>query len=224
MSKFKLFTFLCATASFIVIAACAPAAAPAPPTSDAAMMAKETDAAMMTAKETDTVMMAKETESAMMTAKETDTAMMVKETDTAMMAKETDTAMMTAHETETAVAKPTDAAMSKPTEGAMMMLEFPAEQFAAHFVDSMPMHKATLDKLPAQVLLNFNFTLSDASTITIEKDGKALKTAPGKLGDKKLSMTADLPSDAGMGLYLVKYKACWPDNSCHDGQFAFYVK
>lgn len=224
MSKFKLFTFLCATASFIVIAACAPAAAPAPPTSDAAMMAKETDAAMMTAKETDTVMMAKETESAMMTAKETDTAMMVKETDTAMMAKETDTAMMTAHETETAVAKPTDAAMSKPTEGAMMMLEFPAEQFAAHFVDSMPMHKATLDKLPAQVLLNFNFTLSDASTITIEKDGKALKTAPGKLGDKKLSMTADLPSDAGMGLYLVKYKACWPDKSCHDGQFAFYVK
>lgn len=224
MSKFKLFTFLCATASFIVIAACAPAAAPAPPTSDAAMMAKETDAAMMTAKETDTVMMAKETESAMMTEKETDTAMMVKETDTAMMAKETDTAMMTAHETETAVAKPTDAAMSKPTEGAMMMLEFPAEQFAAHFVDSMPMHKATLDKLPAQVLLNFNFTLSDASTITIEKDGKALKTAPGKLGDKKLSMTADLPSDAGMGLYLVKYKACWPDNSCHDGQFAFYVK
>lgn len=224
MSKFKLFTFLCATASFIVIAACAPAAAPAPPTSDAAMMAKETDAAMMTAKETDTVMMAKETESAMMTAKETDTAMMVKATDTAMMAKETDTAMMTAHETETAVAKPTDAAMSKPTEGAMMMLEFPAEQFAAHFVDSMPMHKATLDKLPAQVLLNFNFTLSDASTITIEKDGKALKTAPGKLGDKKLSMTADLPSDAGMGLYLVKYKACWPDNSCHDGQFAFYVK
>lgn len=224
MSKFKLFTFLCATASFIVIAACAPAAAPAPPTSDAAMMAKETDAAMMTAKETDTVMMAKETESAMMTAKETDTAMMVKETDTAMMAKETDTAMMTAHETETAVAKPTDAAMSKPTEGAMMMPEFPAEQFAAHFVDSMPMHKATLDKLPAQVLLNFNFTLSDASTITIEKDGKALKTAPGKLGDKKLSMTADLPSDAGMGLYLVKYKACWPDNSCHDGQFAFYVK
>lgn len=224
MSKFKLFTFLCATASFIVIAACAPAAAPAPPTSDAAMMAKETDAAMMTAKETDTAMMAKETESAIMTAKETDTAMMVKETDTAMMAKETDTAMMTAHETETAVAKPTDAAMSKPTEGAMMMPEFPAEQFAAHFVDSMPMHKATLDKLPAQVLLNFNFTLSDASTITIEKDGKALKTAPGKLGDKKLSMTADLPSDAGMGLYLVKYKACWPDNSCHDGQFAFYVK
>ncbi len=224
MSKFKLFTFLCATASFIVIAACAPAAAPAPPTSDTAMMAKETDAAMMTAKETDTVMMAKETESAMMTAKETDTAMMVKETDTAMMAKETDTAMMTAHETETAVAKPTDAAMSKPTEGAMMMPEFPAEQFAAHFVDSMPMHKATLDKLPAQVLLNFNFTLSDASTITIEKDGKALKTTPGKLGDKKLSMTADLPSDAGMGLYLVKYKACWPDKSCHDGQFAFYVK
>jgi methionine-rich copper-binding protein CopC len=123
-----------------------------------------------------------------------------------MMAKETDTAMM-AEETSAA-----------------MMPEFPQQQFAAHFVDSMPMHEGTLDSVPEQVVLNFNFTLSDASTITIEKDGKELKTAPGTLGDNKLSMTAEIPADAGTGLYLVKYKACWPDNSCHNGQFAFAVK
>mgnify|MGYP000563055960 CR=1 FL=1 len=159
----------------------------------------------------DTAMMAKETDTAMM-AKETDTAMMAHETNTAMMAKETESAMM---------AKPTDAAMSSNDS---MMFKFPSQQFAAHFVDSMPMHEATLEKIPAQVVLNFNFTLSDASTITLEKDGKELKTAPGKLGDKKLSMTTEIPPDAGAGLYLVKYKACWPDSSCHDGQFAFAVK
>jgi methionine-rich copper-binding protein CopC len=154
----------------------------------------------------DAAMMAKETETAMM-AKETDTAMMAKGTDTAMMAKETDTAMM-----------------AKETDTAMMGAEFPPERFDAHFVDSMPMHKGVLDALPAQVLLNFNFTLSDASTITIEKDGKELKSAPGMLGANKLSMKTEIPADAGAGLYLVKYKACWPDNSCHDGQFAFAVK
>jgi hypothetical protein len=37
-------------------------------------------------------------------------------------------------------------------------------------------------------------------------------------------MSTDLPADAGAGLYLVKYTACWPDGSCHDGQFAFAVK
>lgn len=167
MRKLKVITFLLGCAALIVLAACASAATPAPPTADSAMMAKETD-----------------------------TAMSAKAPDTAMMSQTSDA----------------------------MMVKFPAQQFAAHFVDSMPMHKATLDQLPAQVLLNFNFTLSDASTITIEKDGKEIKTGAGKLGDKKLSMSTEIPNDAGAGLYLVKYKACWPDNSCHNGQFAFAVK
>ncbi|MBI4675271.1 MAG: copper resistance protein CopC [Chloroflexi bacterium] len=207
-TKFAVLSFVGGVLIFFA-AACAPSAAPQV---NNAAMAKETDTAMM-AKETESAaMMAKETESAAMMAKETDTAMMAKETDTAMMAKETDTAAM---------AKPTDAAMNQSDA---MMPKFPPQQFAAHFVDSMPVHEATLVALPQLVLLNFNFTLSPASTITIEKDGKELKTAPGKLSDNKLAMTAELPVGAGMGLYLVKYKACWPDNSCHTGQFAFYVK
>lgn len=208
MLKPKTLVLLFACFVLAVTAACAPAA-PAQPTTDAAMM-KATDAAMMM-QATDTAMMAKSTSDAAMM-KATDTAMMMKATDTAMMMHATDTAMMAQ----------TPDAMAKTPEA--MMPEFPQQQFAAHFVDSMPMHMAMLDKLPPQVVLDFNFTLSDASTITIEKDGKELKSAAGMLGDKKLSMTTELPADAGAGLYLVKYKACWPDNSCHNGQFAFLVK
>lgn len=203
MSKSKTIAVLFAGLVLAITAGCASAAAPAQPATDVAML-----------QATDTAMMAKSTESAAMMMQATDTAMMAKSTDTAMMMHATDTAMM---------AKSTESAMMAQTPKAMMP-EFPKEQFAAHFVDSMPMHMATLAKLPAQVLLNFNFTLSDASTITIERDGKELKSAAGILGDKKLSMTSEIPSDAGAGLYLIKYKACWPDNSCHNGQFAFLVQ
>lgn len=201
MSRSKMFSLPLALFILVGAAACAPAVA-VQPTADTAMMAKETDTAMM----------AKETESAAMMAKETDTAMMAKETESAaMMAKETDTATMS--KTPEATGGDGDA-----------MMTLPPQQFAAHFVDSMPMHEAVLAEIPQLVLLNFNFTLSDASTITIEKDGKEIKTGAGELGDKKLSMTSMVPQDMGAGVYVVKYKACWPDNSCHDGQFAFVVK
>jgi plastocyanin len=36
-------------------------------------------------------------------------------------------------------------------------------------------------------------------------------------------MRAPLGS-AGDGLYEVSYHACWPDASCHDGKFAFWVE
>jgi methionine-rich copper-binding protein CopC len=194
----------------LVLAACSPAAS-LQPTADSAIMAKETESAAM---------MAKETESAAMMMQETDTAMMAKETESAAMTmKETDTAMM-AKETESAMMSETPDAMSEQGDA---MMTIPPQQFAAHFVDSMPMHEEHVASVPEMVLLNFNFTLSDASTITIEKDGKELVSGAGKLGDKKLSMTSALPADAGPGLYVVKYTACWPDNSCHDGQFAFVV-
>jgi len=36
-------------------------------------------------------------------------------------------------------------------------------------------------------------------------------------------MSAPLPANVGKGLYQVDYKACWPDQSCHTGKFAFIV-
>lgn len=166
---------------------CAPAAAPPPPTSDAAMMAKETDTAMMQA------------------------------TDTAMMAKGTDTAM-----------SPTTQAMASGTDTAMghdgMMMELPPEKVAMHFVDSMPMHGETLAAIPKLVQINFNSTLGDGSTITVDRDGKELVSDLAKLDAKGMGMSIELPADAGAGVYVVKFKACWLDKSCHEGQFAFTVK
>ncbi len=42
-------------------------------------------------------------------------------------------------------------------------------------------------------------------------------------GARKLTLETTLPAGAGDGTYTVDYKACWPDGSCHDGQFAFIV-
>ena len=36
-------------------------------------------------------------------------------------------------------------------------------------------------------------------------------------------MWVPLPANSGDGLYVVDYKACWPDRSCHNGRFAFTV-
>ncbi len=55
------------------------------------------------------------------------------------------------------------------------------------------------------------------------RNGVALETGKLVLGEKMLSMSVMLPSDAGDGVYLVKYKACWADGTCDDGQFGFQV-
>ncbi len=146
-------------------------------------------------------------------------AMMKKETATpeAMMKKETATpeAMMK-KETGTP-----GAMMAQETPDAMMA-KLPDQLFAAHFVDSAPKHGDTFVQVPGKVLINFNFTLNEPSAITVLKDDKPVEVKT-VIASNKLSMSAVLPSNAGDGLYLVKYKACWPDRSCHDGQFAFIV-
>jgi len=117
-----------------------------------------------------------------------------------------------------------DAMMKKETPaGDAMMKKIPEQMFAAHFVDSMPKHGETLAKSPEKLVLNFNFTLADNSTIVVTKDGAPVSVGNLMLGDKMLAMSATLPMNAGEGLYVVKYKACWPDRSCNDGQFAFLV-
>ncbi len=150
---------------------------------------------------------------------------MKKETATpeAMMAKTPDAAM--AKPTDAAMAKPTDAAMAKTPDAVSKgdaMMKLPDQMFAAHFVDSAPKHGDAFAKAPDKVLINFNFTLSEPSAITVLKDDKPIQVKT-VLASNNLSMSAALPNDAGDGVYLVKYKACWPDKSCHDGAFAFVV-
>ena len=140
-------------------------------------------------------------EDAMMKKAETPGAAMVKETPGAMMDKE-------------------GAAMEKP--GAMMD-KLPNQLFAAHFVDSYPKHGETFAQPPEKALINFNFTLGDPSSITVTKDGTRVNTSALAYGERNLSMSVAIPSNSGDGLYVVDYKACWPDRSCHDGRYAFMV-
>ncbi|MBI5031007.1 MAG: cupredoxin domain-containing protein [Chloroflexi bacterium] len=148
--------------------------------------------------------------------------------DTMMKPMPTGDAMMsqTTPTTDAMMAKtsPTPDAMmmSTPTAEAMMT-KLPDQLFAAHFVDSAPMHGQSFAVVPDKVLINFNFTLDESSSINVTKDNMPITLGKVMLGERKLSMSAILPKDAGDGLYVVKYKACWPDKSCHDGQFAFRV-
>jgi len=116
-----------------------------------------------------------------------------------------------------------DAMMNKATPTAEAMMKAPDQMFAAHFVDSAPMHNQAFALVPDKVLINFNFTLDETSSIAVTKDDKPVTLGKVMLSERKFSLSATLPKDAGDGSYVVKYKACWPDKSCHDGLFAFKV-
>lgn len=115
------------------------------------------------------------------------------------------------------------AAMDKKDD-AMAMEKLPDQMIAAHFVGSTPKHGETLVAVPDKLALNFDFTLNKTSAISVTKDGGTVAVAAAQYDERSLMMSTTLPKTAGNGLYVVKYKACWPDNSCHDGQFAFTVK
>jgi methionine-rich copper-binding protein CopC len=108
-------------------------------------------------------------------------------------------------------------------EAKAMAEKLPDQQFAAHFVNSTPNHRATFAQMPDKVVINFDFTLSETSTITVSKDGAPVVSAKPTFSGNKLTMSAPLPANVGNGLYQVDYKACWPDQSCHTGKFAFTV-
>lgn len=124
--------------------------------------------------------------------------------------------------TTTDTMKKDDAMMSK-TDAMTKSDGLPKETVAAHFTASTPAHGATLTQAPSEIVLNFNFTLHDISTVTVTRNGSPVTTGPLAFGDRKLSLRAPLTGGVGEGLYVVTYKACWPDQSCHDGQFGFTV-
>ncbi len=125
--------------------------------------------------------------------------------------------------------KPEDAMMEKPGDAmekpgdAMMMEKLPDQKFAAHFVDSAPAHGDAFALVPERVVINFDFTLQSSSSIQVTRDNQSVQTGPVTLGERNLSMSVTLPDDAGNGAYHVTYRACWPDTSCHDGEFGFTV-
>lgn len=95
---------------------------------------------------------------------------------------------------------------------------------SAHYESNTPAHASVLAAPPINIVLDFNFDLhSSKSTIEILKDGKDYGVGGVTVDTNKLTMRRNFDPSAPDGVYTVKYSACWPDGSCHDGQFQFAI-
>ncbi len=100
---------------------------------------------------------------------------------------------------------------------------FPSPKKSAHYESNTPSHGMTLAGVPINVVIDFNFDLAKPSEIKINKDGRDFGISDTIIDSNNLAMRRAMTSDAPDGLYTVEYKACWPDNSCHDGNFQFAI-
>jgi plastocyanin/methionine-rich copper-binding protein CopC len=97
------------------------------------------------------------------------------------------------------------------------------EKKTPHYESSTPANDMVLAAPPPNVTIDFNFDLAGDSSIEIAKDGKAYGSGETSIDENKLALRRSMKQDAPDGSYLVKYTACWPDGSCHDGQFSFRI-
>lgn len=101
---------------------------------------------------------------------------------------------------------------------------FSSPKKSAHYESNTPEHGAILAGVPINVVINFNFDLAEPSEIKILKDGKNYGVGETIIDANKLSMRRNMDTASPDGLYRVEYKACWPDKSCHDGNFEFEIR
>jgi plastocyanin/methionine-rich copper-binding protein CopC len=94
---------------------------------------------------------------------------------------------------------------------------------SAHYETNTPEHGATLAGVPANVVIDFNFDLAKPSEIKILKDSKEYGIEETVIDSNKLSMRKKMDPASPDGMYRVEYNACWPDGSCHDGNFQFVI-
>lgn len=94
---------------------------------------------------------------------------------------------------------------------------------AAHYESNTPAHASTLPAPPINVVIDFNFDLAPPSSISVTSKGKEYGTGETVIDDSKLAMRRAVDPQAPDGLYEVAYTACWPDGSCHDGNFQFAI-
>ncbi|MDP2671777.1 MAG: plastocyanin/azurin family copper-binding protein [bacterium] len=93
-----------------------------------------------------------------------------------------------------------------------------------HFLDSTPLHNETYAAQPINVTINFDFDLSDKSRVSVtDKSGKEWSEGEVLIEDSKTALKRMLKGEMLNGEYLVKYTACWPDDSCHEGNFSFTI-
>lgn len=118
----------------------------------------------------------------------------------------------------------TNQSAEPPTQDTSLGFNFTQPKKSAYYVSNTPEHGDVLGSLPQEVVIAFNFDLSNKSTISVTKDGKEVSTGSVTIDPDKLVMRKKVAQDSGTGLYTVNYNACWPDGSCHDGQFQFGVE
>jgi len=94
---------------------------------------------------------------------------------------------------------------------------------SAHYESNTPAHGSILAGVPINIVIDFNFDLAKPSEIQILKDGVDFGLGETIIDTSKLTLRRSVNKDAADGLYTVKYKACWPDGSCHDGSFQFAI-
>ena len=93
-----------------------------------------------------------------------------------------------------------------------------------HFLDSTPLHGETYASQPINVTLNFDFDLATESEISVTStNNKEWTVGEVIIEDNKTALKKDLEQNMPDGSYLVLYKACWFDKSCHEGQFSFKI-
>lgn len=92
-----------------------------------------------------------------------------------------------------------------------------------HYVSSTPANNTLLTESPTEVNIAFDFDLAGESTITVTRDGENVTRGGSTIAGDARSMRVPIDADK-TGNYAVKYTACWPDESCHEGSFGFSVK
>ncbi|MBI4329507.1 MAG: cupredoxin domain-containing protein [Chloroflexi bacterium] len=122
-----------------------------------------------------------------------------------------------------ACAAPPATPTTKPSPKGMAEKGLPDHLVAPHFVDSSPRHGQVFQQTPESIVINFNFNLHDKSSLTLTRDGAPVLISKITIDANRLALRALLGAGGGDGLYLVVYSACWPDGSCHGGQFAFQI-
>lgn len=102
-------------------------------------------------------------------------------------------------------------------------INFQTPKKSAHYETNTPSHAQTLAGVPKNVVIDFNFDLAKPSEIKIEKDSKDYGQGETTIDTNKLTLRRQMDPTSPDGLYTVNYNACWPDGSCHSGNFQFAI-
>lgn len=123
----------------------------------------------------------------------------------------------------TKVEKPAEQSLPEVGTPTAASYDFGVPKRSAHHETNTPNHGGILAGVPVNVVIDFNFDLAKPSAISVKSNGIEYGDGETIIDPNKLAMRRAVKVNASDGLYEVTYKACWPDGSCHDGNFQFGI-